>query len=157
MALSRGAHVIATVRGDADEARRLGAQEVYDTKAVDVIYALRVSHPEGFDAVLDLVNASDVIHRDAEILKPGGRLVSTIYAAERHITAHNISSSAAESTAKMTANPKSSSQGLAEVAGMLANSTITTRIGSTFDLNGTDQMLEKLRNGGLRGKTVVRL
>jgi NADPH:quinone reductase-like Zn-dependent oxidoreductase len=163
MALSRGAHVIATVRGDADEARRLGAQEVYDTKAVDVIYALRVSHPEGFDAVLDLVNASDVVHRDAEILKPGGRLVSTIYAAdqswfaERHITAHNISSSAAESTAKMTANPKSSSQGLAEVAGMLANGTITTRIGSTFDLNSTDQMLEKLRNGGLRGKTVVRL
>jgi NADPH:quinone reductase len=28
MARSRGAHVIATVRGDADEARRLGAEEV---------------------------------------------------------------------------------------------------------------------------------
>jgi NADPH:quinone reductase len=37
IARSRGAHVIATVRGDADEARRLGAEEVYDTNAVDVV------------------------------------------------------------------------------------------------------------------------
>jgi NADPH2:quinone reductase len=81
MARSLGAHVIAMVRGDADEARRLGAKEVYDTEAVDAINALRASHPEGVDAVLDLVNGSDAIRRDAEILKSGGSLVSTIYAA----------------------------------------------------------------------------
>ena len=46
MARSRGAHVIATVRGDAGEARRLGAEEVYDSQAVDVIDALRAAHPE---------------------------------------------------------------------------------------------------------------
>jgi len=69
MARSRGAHVIATVRGDVDEARRLGAEEVYDTKAVDVVDALRASHPDGVDAVLDLVNGSDAIRHDAEILK----------------------------------------------------------------------------------------
>jgi NADPH2:quinone reductase len=45
MARSRGVHVIATVRGDVDEARRLGAEEVYDTNAVDVVDALRASHP----------------------------------------------------------------------------------------------------------------
>src|SRR6202030_4723719 len=82
MARSRGAHVIATVRGDADEARRLGAEEVYDTNAVDVVAALRASHPDGVDAVLDLVNGRDAIRRDAEILKAGGTLVSTIYAAD---------------------------------------------------------------------------
>ena len=52
MARSRGAHVIATVRGDADEARRLGAEEVYDSKVGDVIDALRAAHPDGVDAVL---------------------------------------------------------------------------------------------------------
>ena len=109
MARSRGVHVIATVRGDADEARRLGAEEVYDTKAVDVVDALRASHPDRVDAVLDLVNGSEAIRRDAEILKSGGSLVSTIYAADeewfaqRQITAHNIASSA---------NPLSSPQGL---------------------------------------------
>src|SRR5450432_809139 len=56
MARSRGAHVIATVRGDVEEARRLGAEEVYDTKSVDVVDAIHKSHPSGVDAVLDLVN-----------------------------------------------------------------------------------------------------
>jgi NADPH2:quinone reductase len=74
MAHSRGAHVLATVRGDVDEARRLGAEEVYDSRAVDVIDALRADHPDGVDAVLDLVNGSDAIRRDAEIIRPGGHL-----------------------------------------------------------------------------------
>ncbi len=154
MARSRGAHVIATVRGDADEARRLGAEEVYDTKAIDVISAIHAAHPDGVDGVFDLVNGKDAIGRDAEILKPGGSLVSTIYAAdekwfaERKITAHNISS---------TTNTLSTPQGLNQVARMLADGTITARINATVDLNGAAQMLEKLRKGGLRGKAVIRL
>ena len=47
MARSRGAHVIATVRGDDGEARQLGAEEVYDSQAADVIDALRAAHPDG--------------------------------------------------------------------------------------------------------------
>src|SRR5580692_3813657 len=61
MARSRGAYVIATVRGDAEEARRLGAEEVYDSQAVDVIDALHAGHPNGVDAVLDLVDGPDAI------------------------------------------------------------------------------------------------
>jgi NADPH:quinone reductase-like Zn-dependent oxidoreductase len=154
MARSRGAHVIATVRGDADEARRLGAEEVYDAKAVEVVDALCGSHPDGVDAVLDLVNDSEAIRRDAEILRPGSSLVSTIYAAdegwfsERQITAHNIAGNV---------NPLASPQGLNQVARMLADGTITARIRSTVELGGAGQMLEKLRNGGLRGKAVIRL
>ncbi|HEY4837024.1 MAG TPA: NADP-dependent oxidoreductase, partial [Candidatus Acidoferrales bacterium] len=121
MARSRGAHVIGTVRGDVDEARRLGAEEVYDTKVGDAIAAIHAAHPQGIDAVLDLVSNADAIKRDAEILKPGGKLVSTIGAAneawfaERHITAQNILGNA---------NPFSSPQGLNEVARMLATGTI---------------------------------
>jgi NADPH:quinone reductase len=154
MARSRGVHVLATVRGDAAEARRLGAEEVYDTKAVDVIAAIRAAHPDGIDAVFDLVNGRDAIRRDAELLKPGGNLVSTIYAAdepwfaEGKITAHNISS---------TSNPLSSTQGLNQVARMLADGTITARINATVELDGAGRMLEKLRSGGLRGKAVIRL
>ena len=154
MARSRGAHVIATVRGDVDEAQRLGAEEVYDTMAVDVIDAVRASHPDGVDAVLDLVNGPQAIRRDAEILKPGGSLVSTIFAAdeawfaERQITAHNHASSK---------NPLISPQGLSEVARMLADGTITARIHATVELDGVGQVLATLRAGGLRGKAVVRL
>jgi NADPH:quinone reductase-like Zn-dependent oxidoreductase len=154
MARSRGAHVIATVRGDGDEARRLGAEEIYDTKVGDAIAAVHAAHPDGIDAVLDLVSNSDAIKRDAEILKSGGSLVSTIHSAdeawfaERHVTARNILGDT---------NPFSSPQGLNEVAGMLADGKITARIRSTVDLEGTAQILEKLRNGGLSGKAVIRL
>ena len=154
MARSRGAHVIATVRGDADEARRLGAEEVYDSQAGDVIDALRAAHPDGVDAVLDLVNDPDAIRRDAEIIRPAGRLVSTIFAADegwfaqRQITAHNHASSA---------NPLISPQGLVTVAQMLADGTITARIRSTAGLDAAGQILDELRHGGLRGKAVIRL
>ena len=153
MARDRGAHVIGTVRGDVDEARRVGAEEVYDTKAADVFDAVRTSHPDGVDAVLDLVNDSEVIPRDAEILKPGGGLVSTRYAAdkewfaEHQITAFNI--------ATLT-NPLSSPQGLAKVARMLADGTITARIHSTIQPDNIGEALKKLRTGGLHGKAVIR-
>ena len=154
MAHARGAHVIATVRGDVDEARRLGAEEVYDAKAGEVVDTVRASHSDGVDAVLDLVNGQDGIRRDAEMLKSGGRLVSTLYAANegwfaaRQITAHNIASST---------NPLSSPQGLSELARLLADGTITARISATVELAGVGQMLENLRHGGLRGKAVIRL
>jgi len=153
MARDRGVHVLATVRGDVDEARRLGAEEVYDAEAVDVVEALRASHPDGVEAVLDLVNGADVIRRDAEILKPGGGLVSTRYAAdekwftERRITAFNI--------ATLT-NPLSSPQGLSKVACMLADGTITARIQSIIQPDQIGEMRKKLRNGSLHGKAVIR-
>ena len=65
----------------------------------------------------------------------------------RHLTP-NISSST---------NPLSSRQGLDEVARMLADGMIAVRIRSTVELDGVSQMLEKLHNGGLRGKAVIRL
>jgi D-arabinose 1-dehydrogenase-like Zn-dependent alcohol dehydrogenase len=125
-----------------------------------VLAALHAAHPEGVDAVLDLVNGSDVISRDAEILKSGGTLVSTIHAAdekwfaERHITAYNIGPSSIPGPG---ANPSSSPQGLSAVARMAAEGTITVRIGSTVALEGAGQMLEKLRSGGLHGKAVIRI
>ena len=153
MARARGVHVIATVRGDVDEARRLGAEEVYDAEAVDVFDALRTSHPDGVEAVLDLVNGSDLVRRDAEILTSGGGLVSTRYAAEegwfaeRKITAVNIAT---------ITNPLSSPRGLTKVARMLAEGTITARIHSVIPPDRIGETLEKLRTGGLHGKVVIR-
>ena len=154
MARARGAYVLATVRGDADEARRLGADEVYDTKVGDVIAAIHSVHLDGVDAVLDLVNGKDAIARDAEIIKRGGSLVSTIQAAdekwfaERGIAAQNILGST---------NPLSSPEGLNRIARMLVDGTITARVRSTVGLDGAAEVIEKLKSGGLRGKAVIRI
>ncbi|MEI7833988.1 MAG: NADP-dependent oxidoreductase, partial [bacterium] len=154
MAHARGAHVIATVRGGVEEVRSIGADAVYDATAIDVIAALHAAHPEGIDAVLDLVNSKDTVNRYTDIIKPGGKLVSAIGAAdearfaEHNITALNIGPGT---------NPASTPQGLSEVARMLAEGTITTRIHAVVELKGAAQILEKLRNGGLRGKAVIRI
>jgi NADPH2:quinone reductase len=154
MAKARGAHVIATVRGDADEARQLGAEEVYDSETGDVIAAIKAKHPQGVDAVLDVVNGADAIRRDADILKPGGHLVSTVYAAdipwfaEHRITANNFAS---------FENSLVSRHGLTEVGRLLAAGTITARVTTTEPLDAAGALLERLRHGNIRGKAVIRL
>ena len=154
MARSRGAHVIATVSGDAGEARHLGAEQVYDSQATDVIDALGAADPDGADAVLDLVSGPDAIRRDAGVIRPAGRLVSTIFAADegwfaqRQITARNHAS---------RTNPLISPERLTTVAQMLADGTIIARTRSTADLDAAGQVPDQLRRGGLRGKAVIRL
>jgi NADPH:quinone reductase-like Zn-dependent oxidoreductase len=154
MALSRCVYVIASVRGNVEDACRLGAEEVYDSNTVDVIGALHKSHPEGVDAVLDLVNGPAAIKRNAEVIRPGGSLVSTIFAAdeawfaEREIKAHNIAGNS---------NPFSTTEGLTEIAGMLTSGIITARIRSTVDLGHASEALDSLRKGGLRGKVLIRI
>jgi NADPH2:quinone reductase len=131
-----------------------GAEEVYDTNGVDVLSAVRSSHPEGIDAVLDPISGPDAIRKDADVLRPGGSIVSANHAAdeawfaERQITAHNISG---------PAGSWSTPQVLNELARLLADGKITERIRATVDLDGVGAVLSRLRDGGLRGKAVIRL
>lgn len=154
LARARGAHVIATVHRDSEEAARLGAEDVYDSLDVDVIDAIKRQHPHGVDAVLDVVNGADAIRRDAEILKADGRLVSTLYAAdipwfaEREITAENIAS---------VENPLASRQGLTELARFMAAGAISARITTTESLANAGAILDRLRHGGVHGKAVIRM
>jgi NADPH:quinone reductase len=148
-----GAHVIAIVHRDTDDAVRLGADEAYDSLDVDVIDAIKRKHPHGVHAVLDVVNGADAIRRDADILKAGGRLVSTLYAAdipwfaEREIAAENIAS---------VENPLASRQGLTELARFLAVGAISARITTTESLANAGALLDRLRHGGVHGKAVIR-
>jgi NADPH:quinone reductase-like Zn-dependent oxidoreductase len=154
MARARGVHVFGTVHGNGEEARRLGAEEVYDTKTGPVIDAVHQAHPDGLDRILDLVNDAEAIRRDAEILKSGGVLVSTRHAAdekwfaERHLTARNTGPAN---------NPKNSPAGLAEIAALVVDGTIAPRVRSVVGLDQAGQMLEKIRTGGLDGKALIQL
>jgi NADPH-dependent curcumin reductase CurA len=74
--------------------------------------------------------------------------VHSLWFAKHHITATNISS---------LTNPLSSPLGLAEVAGMVADGSVTVRVTSTTGLEGAGELLRRLRKGGLRGKAVVRI
>ncbi len=97
IASRQGARVIATARpGEERYAREMGATETIDYTASDLVQAVRRTHPGGIDAVLDLVNKADGLARVAGLLRPGGRLATTLYAADpatyraRGIEATNI-------------------------------------------------------------------
>ena len=77
LAADAGANVIApALPGDHDYLRGLGVSELIDRDA-DVAAAVRATHPEGVDALLDVVSPEP----DTSLLADGGRLASTIGAA----------------------------------------------------------------------------
>jgi NADPH2:quinone reductase len=77
LAAAGGANVIAPgLPEDHEYLRGLGAAEVIDRNA-DVAAHVRERHPEGVDAILDLVSFTP----DDSVLKQGGRLASTLGAA----------------------------------------------------------------------------
>jgi NADPH:quinone reductase len=77
LAATAGAHVIAPgLPEDGDYLKGLGVTEIVD-RATDVAAALRDAHPDGVDAILDVVSQTP----DTSLLKEGGRLASTLGAA----------------------------------------------------------------------------
>ena len=77
LAASAGAHVVApALPEDEDYLRELGVAEIVD-RIGDVAAATRDAHPDGVDAILDVVSQEP----DASLLKSGGRLASTLGAA----------------------------------------------------------------------------
>jgi NADPH:quinone reductase len=98
LAARRGAHVIATARGANDAfVRELGATETIDHTSEDVVEAVRAAHPDGIEAIIDVVSDPEVLGRMAELVKACGSVASSIFAADveslaqRSIEATNIS------------------------------------------------------------------
>jgi NADPH:quinone reductase-like Zn-dependent oxidoreductase len=86
LAAAAGAKVIApALPEDHDYLRELGVSELIDRDA-DVAAAVGEAHPEGVDALLDVVSQAP----DASLLKDGGRLVSTLGAAGEGAFRFNI-------------------------------------------------------------------
>ncbi|MBE1560220.1 NADP-dependent oxidoreductase [Nonomuraea africana] len=83
LAAQEGARVFATAApADTDYARDLGAHLTIDHTGTDTVEeALRLHH-EGFDTVIDLVNAGAALTATAPAVRRGGRLVSTLYGPE---------------------------------------------------------------------------
>ncbi|KRB93212.1 hypothetical protein ASE22_25555 [Sphingomonas sp. Root720] len=132
----------------------MGAQEAYDASEGDVFAAIRLAHPKGVDAVLDLVHGADDIARVTEILTPGARIVSALRAAdevwfkEHKIDAANIGGGA---------NPKSSPAGLIELAQLVLSGVITPRITLIADLEDVPALTSGGTSRGSNGKVIIRL
>lgn len=154
IARDRGARIIG-IAGSRNESltRSLGADEFFPYDGdEDAMSSIRRAHPDGIEAVLDLVDDADAIRTLSDVVRPGGRVVSTIgscdvdWFASRKIAAQNL---------VMAQTPASSHEGLRTLAKMVEDGRLRVLIAREFPLEEAAEALEESKRGTLHGKLVL--
>jgi NADPH:quinone reductase len=147
-AAKRGARVLAvSSAANAEYARRLGAAEVGDYAAGDVVEAVRSLAPDGVDVIADMHGGDDTA-RLAELVRRGGHVVSAVGGADeetlktRGIEAANVSGRVA-------------TESLETLAGMLERGEIESPEIRSYPLADAAEAFEQVGSGHTRGKVVV--
>ena len=155
IAVARGAHVIAIVKGSVGDTERLGAETVIDTDATDIVAGIQIARGQGVDAVLDLVSSkSDEAMRFADVLKRGGKIVSTKGAVDvegfgkRSLSGLNI---------ELFSTPQATRTSLEALAAMVAAGSIVVTIARELPLEDAADVLDKTKSGTYAGKTVLKV
>jgi NADPH:quinone reductase-like Zn-dependent oxidoreductase len=153
IAVDRGARVIGTGSSSKEQfARSLGVDEFVPYDRADVVESVRQLRPGGVDAVLDLVDDRTAIERTAEIVRKGGRLVSTIgsadvdWFAERGVTATDL---------VMAKTPQSSHAGLRTLLELLQQGRLRVIIAGERPLADAVDVLDRSKSGSVDGKLVL--
>jgi NADPH2:quinone reductase len=149
LATKRGAGVIAICSGgNAEYARRLGAEDVIDYTTEDVAEAVRSRHPDGIDAVADMLGDKESLARLAEQVRSGGHVASVVGADDpealggRGIETTNV-------TGMVTTGS------LEALSGMVAEGEMAVPEIRSFSLAEADEALASVATGHVRGKIVV--
>jgi NADPH:quinone reductase-like Zn-dependent oxidoreductase len=150
LAAARGARVVATARADADAwIRDLGASETIDYTAEPVDGPVRDAHPEGVDVLLDTVSDPIAFAAHARLVRPGGVAVSIVSAADvDDLRAHGVRASNYLVSGKAGL--------LRELTARLGVGTLRVPVESEVPVEDAPGALARNREGGARGKTVIR-
>jgi NADPH:quinone reductase-like Zn-dependent oxidoreductase len=149
IAAARGAHVVA-VTGSQNVAyvKGLGAAEVVDREAGDILAALREAHPEGVAAIIDTASDKAQLTRLTEAVRDGGGVVSVKSAADpealvtRGLKAVNLQT-------------RPSAEALQELAHMVTEGKLRPPAIEEFRLDNAAEALAKVGNSHGAGKLVV--
>ncbi|QIS13973.1 NADP-dependent oxidoreductase [Nocardia arthritidis] len=144
---SHGAYVIAT--GHQDDERRLrllGAVEVIDYTQTSVPDQVRTRHPDGVDALIDLVSNPDEFQELLALVRPGGIAFSTVGDAESaELVVRGLGGGNFQHLPR--------SEDLAQLVQAVAHRRIHVPIERTVHLDELPAVLTA--TGGQRGKTVA--
>jgi NADPH:quinone reductase-like Zn-dependent oxidoreductase len=150
LAAGRGARVIATARRENEAfVRELGAAETIDHTREDVVGAVLVAHPDGIGTVVDVVSGREALGRIARLVKRGGKVASSVYAAdeEEGLAEHGIEAK--------NIGMQPDARRLAELARLVDAGEISVGLERTFPLEKAPEALEESRTGHVRGKLVL--
>ena len=149
-AAHQGARVLATAAPDiAGHLRGLGAHETIDFTAAPTAEQVLAAHPDGIDAVVDLItHPGGDIDAMAGLLKPGGILISTNHAADPDALA------AREIRGLNLANNPSRAD-LEALADLAAAGKLRITIDAEIPLAGAPAAVARARSSHARGKTVI--
>jgi len=149
MAARRGARVIATAR-QANEAfaREVGAIETVDHTIEDLVEVVRTSHPDGIAAIIDVVSDPEALVRMAGLVKEGGRVASSVFAAD-------VESFAVLGVEATNVATRPGTGRLEKLSRLVDAGEISARLERTFPIDHAPEALEESRAGHARGKTVL--
>jgi NADPH:quinone reductase-like Zn-dependent oxidoreductase len=149
LAARRGARVIATAR-QANEAfvRELGATETIDHASEDLVETVRAARPGGIEAIIDVVSDPEVLSRMAGLVMEGGRIASSVYAAD-------VESLAERSIKATNIGMQPGARRLEELSRLVDAGEISVWLERTFPLEKAREALEESRTGHVRGKIVL--
>jgi NADPH:quinone reductase-like Zn-dependent oxidoreductase len=149
IAKDAGAHVIATASAaNHDYLRDLGADEVVDYTAEDVVAAVRDRHADGIEAVVDLAGG-EVQERSADVLAAGGRLGSVTQPPDREALA-------ARGLRGHYVFVRPSAAGLRTLGDMVDAGRLRVHVSEVVPLAEAARAHETLEGGHVRGKIVLR-
>ena len=148
LAANRGARVIAVSSGaNAEYARRLGASDVVDYGAGDVVEAVRSLASDGVDVIAEM-HGDEGTARLAELVHPGGRVVSAVGGAD-------VDTLKARGLEAVNVQGMVATEPLETLAGMLERGEIQIPEIGTFPLDQAADALEQVGSGHTRGKIIV--
>jgi len=129
-------------------ARGLGATETIDYEAEDVFEAVRAQHPDGIAAIFDMVGDKEANDRLAELVRPGGHLVSMLRAADAEALA-------ARGISAVNVMTQATTDKLERLAALAVAGTLQTPAIATYSLADTGEALAEIAGRHVRGKLVV--
>ncbi|HEX5974203.1 MAG TPA: zinc-binding dehydrogenase, partial [Rubrobacteraceae bacterium] len=149
LAALRGARVIATARGENEVfARELGAAQTIDHAREDLVKSVRAAHPEGIDAIIDVISDGAALDRIAGLLRQDGRLASSVFAAD-------IEGLARRSIQSTNVSTQPDARRLEELSRMVDAGELSVRLERTFPLEKAPEALGESRAGHVRAKIVL--
>jgi NADPH:quinone reductase-like Zn-dependent oxidoreductase len=148
LAAMSGAHVIGvTSKGKTEYVKSLGAGEVIDRTAVDVLETLRAKHPQGVAAIIDTGSDAAGLARLSEAVRKGGTVTSMRGAA-------NIEELANRGIKGVNVGTQVTKERLDHLAGLAAEGKLKAPHIKTFPLDRAGEAFELIVQDHL-GKLVV--